>query len=171
MVDKKMNRRGELGGGINVILLLLLIFVLLLIIVFVFSNSNNSKKFSENSLKITNFCNDSCTSGNQYNYCSINQELRTKNILGKQISETGTCDNFVNNGELKKDGLTSCPSINCSSQINNNKNIKTDTTCASLAGKWESPNSKGTCKQNGLKIVRKINPSDSPKIKGEICCR
>ncbi len=171
MANEKKNKKGEMKGGVKIFILFFSILIIFLIIIFIFSTSNNSKKFSENSLKVMKFCNDSCISGNQYNYCSVAQELRTKNVLGKQISETGTCDNFVKNGKLKGEGLVSCPSIDCSPQVSNKNNNEAQTTCVALAGKWESPNLKGNCKQNGLKIIRKINPSNSPKIKGEICCR
>jgi len=106
------------------------------------------------SVQCASFCNTNQKAG----FCSfeiqVNNNLRT------------TCYELLQNSQYAEYNVQPCLTFSCELTPE-----EADQTCVTgLGGKWETPVN-NQCPQTGIMIVRKITPSDSSSIEGQICCR
>jgi len=142
------------------ILLGAIILVLALIIISISFGVLKSKNNIEevNSVEeIIEQCAFACETNQASSFCDFSRRLN-KNIVT-------TCNELATNSEYSKYNVQTCPTISCESL----KNV--DRSCVSgLESEWVNPDTNGNCPAQENKFVKKLNPSDSPTVKGQICC-
>ncbi len=103
-------------------------------------------------------CSFACENNQRTAFCFVERKVNDE--------LTTTCDELSKNSLYAQYNVETCPAISCVVQE------EADQTCVTgLGGTWESPDAEGNCPQSGIKIVRKLTPSDEPPIQGQICCR
>ena len=100
-------------------------------------------------------------------FCSTNQANAFCNVkITADKNTKATCNELATNPSYSKFGVASCPTISCSSLD------EIDKTCVTgLGGGWVFlENDKCPADPEGIRILRKLTPSDAPPVEGQVCC-
>ena len=140
----------KLVWGIVIVLILVAIVVFVLI---------EKKEPEANPIDVQ--CKFACDNNQRTAFCFVERKVTNK--------LTATCDELSTNPLYAEYNVEVCPAVSCKAQQETGAE---DQTCVTgLGGTWEFPDAEGNCPQTGIKIVRKLTPSDNPPIQGQICCR
>jgi len=111
----KKNSRGQ-GLSTNAIILIILGVIILVILILGFTlgwgtilpwiKSNNVDT-------IVKACEAACATNSQYDFCSLERELKSDDLPGGEKSVKNTCDFFSETQEYLKYGVEKCLSVVC----------------------------------------------------------
>ena len=154
-VKNNLNANPRKGAKISLILLIAIILIIILIIGVFLVLGPNIKFTHQNSL--SEQCAFACNTNQASGFCDFNRRLNKNTVT--------TCDELATNPKYSKYNVQVCPTISCESLKN------ADRSCVSgLKAAWTTPDTNGNCPAQENKFVKKLSPSDSPPIKGQICC-
>lgn len=105
-------------------------------------------------------CAFACQSGQKTSFCLVERTLSN--------GQTATCDQLSTNSQYSAYNVSSCPSISCTISAQETARLNNQ-TCVGIGGTWQTPVN-GECPQSRPELVRKLNPTDSPPVTGQICC-
>ena len=140
------------------VILIILAIVVIGGVIFLYSWSSGILLGEEKPNPISEQCAFFCDTNQKNGFCSF--QVKASDSL------TTTCDEFATNSAYSQYNVQTCPTISCTLIQE-----ESDQTCISgLGGVWETPQQDGSCSQFGETIRRKLSPSDSPQVGGQICC-
>ncbi len=106
---------------------------------------------------ISEQCSFACETNQTSGFCDFKRNV--------QNNITATCNELAINSQYSKYNVQACPTISCETPQ------EVDRTCVSgFNSEWTTPNADGTCPIQENKFIKKLNPSDSPPVEGQICC-
>ena len=154
-VENNLNANPRRGVKISLFLFIAIILIIILIVGIFLVLGSNIKFIHHNSL--SEQCSFACNTNQASGFCDFSRKLNKNTIT--------TCDELATNPKYSKYNVQPCPEISCENLKKANRN------CVSgLKAAWIAPDSNGDCPVKENEFVKKLSPSDSPPIKGQICC-
>lgn len=115
MLGLVMDKRGQ-GLSTTAIVLIILGVIVLVVLVIGFTigwNQFSPYLASNNVNTVVNSCSAACSSGNIYDYCSLNRTLKANDLPSGKKQAFGNCSYFSTAQGFQKYAIETCTSISC----------------------------------------------------------